>query len=285
MRSTLSRADVRRLTPRVAPPSGRCVTPVEPAGTRRRARRPSEPQPCRRTFEDRARSRRREGRMRLGPAEGSPGANHQTDQPQTERLTDDPRLDIARGGAERHADADLLRPLADRVRDQRVDAERCEDQREDGKATQQKHGEATRRRPIDRRSAAACGSRCWPGSAQSARAPRAAWWPPDQAGASSAPPGRHRRGRRTGARGCTSRCPRAAPARDAGRRRRLRRRGVPWSRSCRSSTCQSDPRRATTSSASVWLINMTGSLSGMSLAVEVASGQELHTQRCRDSLR
>ena len=52
------------------------------------------------------------------------------DERQPDALDDDELQDVAAAGAERHADADLLRPLLDRVREHAVDADRGEDQRD-----------------------------------------------------------------------------------------------------------------------------------------------------------
>ena len=55
------------------------------------------------------------------------------------------RLHVARGRAERYANPDLLRTLADRVGDQRVDSKGRQHQRERREAPEQQDEEATRR--------------------------------------------------------------------------------------------------------------------------------------------
>ena len=63
-------------------------------------------------------------------------------------MTDDPQLDGALGGAERHADSDLLGALGDGVGDDAVDSKRGEDETECGEDCDEVDEEAARARGV-----------------------------------------------------------------------------------------------------------------------------------------
>ena len=73
------------------------------------------------------------------------GAECDSGDRQFERATDHATLHLRGGGAQRHADADLLRLARDPIGDDAVDSERGENQAERGEAADQQHEEAARR--------------------------------------------------------------------------------------------------------------------------------------------
>ena len=83
------------------------------------------------------------------------GAGHSSQKPQNDRsrrIGHDEPHHVARASSERHAHADLTRPLRHRVRRDRVDPARRQEQRSDGEAREQPGAELARRdRAVDER--------------------------------------------------------------------------------------------------------------------------------------